>query len=54
MWDEVLNTIPEVPNILPTKCLKNRNQINFVIHIFNEIPDIINSLENNTTGPYYH
>ena len=47
------NTIPEVPNISPTKFFKNRNQINFVIaHIFNEeILDIISSLENKSTGP---
>ena len=31
------NTIPKVPNILPSKFLRNRNQINFVIaHISNE------------------
>ena len=46
------NTIPKVPNI-PTKFLKNRNQINFAIaHISNEeILDIIKSLENKSTGP---
>ena len=48
------NAIPKVPNILPSKFLKNRNQINFVIaHISNEeILDIINSLENKATGPF--
>ena len=47
------NTIPKVPNILPSKFLKNRNQMNFVIaHISNEeILDIIKSLENKSTGP---
>ena len=47
------NAIPKVPNISPSKFLKNRNQINFVIaHISNEeILDIINSLENKSTGP---
>ena len=47
------NAIPKVPNILPTKFLKNRMQVNFVIaHISNEeILDIINSLENKSTGP---
>ena len=47
------NAIPKVPNILPTKFLKNRMQVNFVIaHISNEeILDIINSLENQSTGP---
>ena len=45
--------IPKVPNILPTKFLKNRLQVNFVIaHISNEeILDIINALENKSTGP---
>ena len=47
------NTIPKVPNISPSKFLKNRNQTNFIIaHISNEqILDIINSLENKSTGP---
>ena len=47
------NIIPKVPNISPTKFLKNRNQTNFVIvHISNEkILDIISSLENKSTGP---
>ena len=46
-------TIPKVPNISPSHFLKNRNQINFVIaHISNEeILDIIDSLENKSTGP---
>ena len=47
-------TIPNVPNISPSKYLKNRNQINFVIaHISNEeILDIINALDNKSSGPY--
>ena len=48
------NTIPKVPNISPSKFLKNRNQINFIIaHIsIEEVIDIINSLENKSSGPY--
>ena len=43
--------IPKVPNLSP-KFLKNRNQIKFVIaHVSNEVLDIINSLENKSTGP---
>ena len=47
-------SIPKVPNILPSKFLKNWNQVNFVIvHVYNEeILEIINSLENKSTGPY--
>ena len=47
------NAIPKVPNILQTKFLKNRIQVNFVIaNISNEeILDIINALENKSTGP---
>ena len=47
------NSIPKVPNISPFRFLHNRNLINFVIaHISNEeILEIINSLENKTTGP---
>ena len=47
------NLIPKVPNISPSKFLRNRNQIIFVIaHVANgEILDIINSLENKSTGP---
>ena len=46
-------SIPKVPNISPSKFLKNCNEINFVIaHVPNEeILDIINSLENKSTGP---
>ena len=46
-------TIPKVPEVLPSKYLRNRNQMNFIIaHISNEeILDIINSLENKSTGP---
>ena len=45
--------IPKVPNISPSKFLRNRNQMKFVIaHVSNEeILDIINSLENKSTGP---
>ena len=47
-------TIPKVPNISPSTFLKNHNQIKFVIaHVSNEeILDIINSLENKSTGPF--
>ena len=46
-------TIPKVPEVSPSKYLRNRNQMNFVIgHISKEeILDIINSLENKSTGP---
>ena len=42
-----------IPNISPSKFLKNHNEINFVTaHVSNaEILDIINSLENKSTGP---
>ena len=47
------NIIPKVPNVSPSKFKKNRNQTNFIIaHVSNEeILDIINSLENKSTGP---
>ena len=47
-------TIPKVPNVSPSKFLRNRNQINVIIaHISNEeILDIVNSLENKSTGPF--
>ena len=47
------NAIPKVPNISPSNFLKNCIQTNFIIaHIANEeILDIINSLENKSTGP---
>ena len=47
------DSIPKVPNVSPTKFLKNRNQTNFVIaHVSNEeIVEIIKSLENKSTGP---
>ena len=47
-------SIPKVPNILPSKFLKDRNQVNFVIaHVSSEeFLDIINSLENKSSGPY--
>ena len=43
-----------VASILPSKFLKDCNQVNFVIaHVSNEeILDIINSLENKSSGPY--
>ena len=46
-------SVPKVPNISFSKFLKNRNQMKFVIaHVSNEeILDIINSLENKSTGP---
>ena len=45
--------IPVNPKIKPEKYLKNRNQLNFLIaHISNEeMLDIINQLENKSTGP---
>ena len=47
-------TIPKVPNVSPSKFLRNRNQTNFIIaHISNEeILDIVNSLENKSTRPF--
>ena len=53
MEPSIENAIPKVPNILPKTFLKNCMQVNFVIaHIYNEeILDIINSLENKSTGP---
>ena len=47
------DSIPKVPNVSPSKFLRNRNQIDFVIaHISNgEILDVIKSLENKSTGP---
>ena len=47
------NMIPKVPNLSPSKFLRNHNQIKFVIaHVSNEeVLDIINSLENKSTGP---
>ena len=46
------NLIPKVPNISPSRFLKNRNQINVLIaHVSNEeILRIINSLENISSG----
>ena len=44
--------IPKVPNISPSKFLKNRNQINFAIaHVSNEEILDIHSLENKSSGP---
>ena len=47
-------TIPKVPNVSLSKFLRNRNQTNFIIaHISNEeILDIVNSLEDKSTGPF--
>ena len=46
-------SIPSNPKIRPNIYLKNRNQVNFLIaHISNEeVLDIINKLENKSTGP---
>ena len=51
MWGQTKKTIPKVPNISPSKFLKNLIQTNFIIvHISNEeILDIINT-ENKSTG----
>ena len=48
-------SIPKVPGISPSKFLKNRIQIIFLIaHVSNEeILDIIKSLENKSTAPPY-
>ena len=48
------NDIPQVPNISPSKFLRNRNQFNFIIaKVSNEeILKIINLLENKSSGPY--
>ena len=45
--------IPKVPNITPSKFLRNRNQLNFVIaHVSNEeIIEFIRSLKNKSSGP---
>ena len=45
-------SIPKVPSISPSKFHKNCNEINVVIaHVsYEEILDIINSLENKSTG----
>ena len=47
------DSIPKVPTVSPSKFLRNRNQIDFVIaHVSNEeILDVIKSLENKSTGP---
>ena len=47
------NNIPSNPKIKPEKYLKNKNRLNFIIaHISNEeVLDIINNLENKSTGP---
>ena len=45
--------IPVNPKTKPEKFLKNRNQLNFLIsHISNEVLEIINQLENKSTGPH--
>ena len=45
--------IPKVPNITPSKFLKQRNQFNFLISCISnkEVLDIVNSLSNKATGP---
>ncbi len=50
---ETEKKIPKVPNMSPTMYLKNRNLFNLIIaHISEqEILDIINALENKSTGP---
>ena len=50
---ETEKSIPVNPIVKPDKFLKNRNQVNFLIaHISNEeILEIINQLENKSTGP---
>ena len=47
------DSIPKVPDVSPSKFLRNRNHIDFVIaHVSNEeILDVIKSLENKSTGP---
>ena len=47
------DSIPKVPNVSPSKFLRNRNQIDLVIaHVSNEeILGVIKSLENKSTGP---
>ena len=47
------DSIPKVPNVSPSKFLRNCNQIDLVIaHISNDvIHDVIKSLENKSTGP---
>ena len=47
------DSIPKVPNVSPSKFLRNCNQIDFVIaHVANEeILDVMKSLENKSTGP---
>ena len=45
--------IPVNPKTKPENFLKNRNQLNFLIsHISNEVLEIINQLENKSTGPH--
>ena len=47
------STIPKVPNLSPSKFLRNRNMTNFIIaHISNEeIVQVIDSLPNKSSGP---
>ena len=54
MGSSTEKTIPKVPNVSPSKFLRNGNKINFIIaHISNEeILDIVNSLENKSTEPF--
>ena len=46
--------IPKVPNISPSKFLRNQNRITFVIaHVsMEEVNDVINLLQNKACGPY--
>ena len=45
------DSIPKVPNVSPSKFLRNRNQIFVIAHVSNEeILDVIKSLENKSTG----
>ena len=54
MGSSTEKTIPKVPNVSPSKFLRNCNQTNVIIaHISNEeILDIVNLLENKSTGPF--
>ena len=53
MWDPIKKKIFQSIQIKPEQYLKNRNQLDFLIaHISNEeLLDIINQLENKSTGP---
>ena len=53
MLDRLQSSIPRSENISPLKFLKQRNQLDFFLaHVsHNEVIEIINSLENKSTGP---